>query len=71
MGRNWRNHYMRLYKIRSDGTEMQKLNDEKCFDIEVQSGWVYNCNSQNRKHCKIRTDGKEQQLPWPMKSVSN
>lgn len=58
------NDYMRLYKIRTDGTEMQKLNDEKSYDIEVQDDWIYYCNSDDKKHYKMRTDGTERQLRW-------
>ena len=53
---------MRLYKIKIDGTEMQKLNDEKSYDIEARGEWIYYCNSDDRKFYKIRTDGTERQL---------
>ena len=55
------NDYMRLYKIRTDGTDMQKLNDEKSYDISVMGEWIYYVNSEDRKHYKIRTDGTERQ----------
>ena len=56
--------YMRLYKIRTDGTDMQKLNDEKSYDISVMGEWIYYVNSEDRKHYKIRTDGTERQSRW-------
>jgi meiotically up-regulated gene 157 (Mug157) protein len=33
-----------LYKIRTDGTGRQKLNDDRCTDINVAGDWVYYCN---------------------------
>jgi uncharacterized membrane protein YqiK len=56
------NDYMRLYKIKTDGKEMQKLNEEKSYDIEVRGDWIYYCNSDNKKLYKIRTDGTVRQL---------
>ena len=58
------NDYMRLYKIREDGTQMQKLNDEKSYDIDVIGEWVYYHNSEDGKAYQIRTDGTERQLAW-------
>jgi hypothetical protein len=61
---NW-GDYMRLYRIRTDGTEMQKLNDDKSYDIEVSGDWVYYCNSSDGEFYKVRTDGTDRQLRWP------
>jgi len=52
-----------LYKIKSDGSEKQKLSENKCWSINVAGKWVYYINSDDKdKIYRVRTDGSEDQL---------
>ena len=52
----------KLYKMRLDGTEKQKITDETASCINVIGDWIYYMNGfssdpTNNSLCKIRTDG--------------
>jgi len=50
-----------LYKIRTDGTQKTKLNDEKSSYINVVGDWIYYCQDHIDGYIlhKIRTDGTQ------------
>ena len=49
-----------LYKMRTDGTDRTKLNDDNSYYINVIGDWIYyNNNSDDNKLYKIRTDGTD------------
>jgi hypothetical protein len=72
---NWSDN-ARLYKIRSDGTEKQKLSDRVgCSDINVIGSWVYFCGEDLNLGIvsdihRVRTDGAKQQILNEMRGVS-
>ncbi len=50
----------KLYKIRTDGTERTKLNEDKSWYLNVLGEWIYySNNSDGGKLYKIRTDGSK------------
>jgi hypothetical protein len=60
--RNWSVFKGGLYKIRTDGTGRQKLNNNHCTCINIAGDWVYYCNGSDKgKLYRIRTDGTERQ----------
>jgi len=49
-----------LYKMRVDGSDRTKLNEDESYYINVYRDWVYYCNgSDNGSLYKIRLDGSE------------
>ena len=47
-----------LYKMRSDGTGMTRLNEDDTFDVNILGDWVYYRNgSDDNKVYKVRIDG--------------
>jgi hypothetical protein len=46
----------KLYKIRTNGSGQEKLNDDHCRYINVIGEWIYYCHSSDNLY-KIRTDG--------------
>jgi len=51
-----------IYKIRTDGSQRQKLNDEESHFINVENGWIYFKNAkENGNLYKMRTDGTQKQ----------
>ena len=50
-----------IYKIRTDGTEKTKLNDEPSIKVIVSADWIYylkrNEDNLTGKICKVKTDG--------------
>lgn len=52
----------KLYRMKIDGSEWQKISDDKPCDIRVDSGWIYYRYSSNSvKFCRIRIDGTERE----------
>ncbi len=49
----------KLYKMRTDGTEITKLNDDASIEINVVGDWIYYLNDSDYQLCKMRTDGTE------------
>jgi len=54
--RNENDNYS-IYKIRTDGSENTKLNDESIHYINVEDGWIYYTNTNDGCIYRIRTDG--------------
>ena len=48
---------MKIYKMRTDGTEKIKLSDERCSIFQVEGDWIY--YSANAMIFKMKTDGSE------------
>ncbi len=47
-----------IFKIRSDGTELIKINDDKTSNMNFDGGWIYYSNGDDESSLyKIRTDG--------------
>ena len=46
-----------LYKMRLDGTEKTKLNNEGTSFLDVSDGWAYYLFGQEGSICRVRTDG--------------
>ncbi len=52
-----------LYRSKVDGTEQQKLNDNRSYYITVAGNWIYDSNySYGGYLFKIRTDGSDESL---------
>jgi hypothetical protein len=49
----------KLYRIRTDGSDRTKLNDDGSSCINVVGDWVYYNNGNDHKLYKIRTDGSD------------
>jgi hypothetical protein len=49
-----------IYKIRLDGSNQQKINEDLSYYLNVLGDWVYYCNlDDDAKIYKVRTDGTE------------
>ncbi len=60
--------YLRLYKMQSDGSDLQKLSDDEIryYDgINVAGEWIYYKNAKDDEFYKIKLDGSERQLVEP------
>jgi hypothetical protein len=61
-----------LYRIKTDGSERQKLNDDSCLEISVAGDWIYFYKRLNpvtggvsvgfAKLYRMKTDGSEEEL---------
>lgn len=52
----------RLYRVKTDGTGRQRLNQDWSVDITVSGDWVYYVNnSDDMRLYRVRTDGSERQ----------
>lgn len=53
-----------LYKMKKDGSELQKLTENRCFDINVYKGYVYyrTWGEKMPMVCRISTDGGEEEV---------
>ena len=49
----------KIYKIRTDGTQRTKLNDDYSKDINVVGDWIYYENISDDELYKVRTDGTQ------------
>jgi len=53
----------KIYRVRTDGSNNQKISDEKSKNIKVAEEWVYYCNEDDSSRLyKIRMDGTARQM---------
>lgn len=60
--------FLRLYKMRSDGSDLQKLSDDiiRYYDgINIAGEWIYYKNDKDDEFYKMKLDGSERQLVEP------
>ena len=55
-----------IYKIRADGKERQKLNNDAGHFINVENGWIYYANDRNKGI--VRSDDKEKNNLYKMRT---
>ncbi|MFP4977309.1 DUF5050 domain-containing protein [Paenibacillus sp. CN-4] len=64
------NQNSKLYKMRTDGSELTKLSDDFAYNLNVSGDWVYYCDySGNKNLVRIRTDGTQRQELTQRKSL--
>lgn len=51
----------RIYKIKLDGSQKQKVNDDWTTFMNVHNGWIYFINDVDQSVNRIRTDGTQKQ----------
>ncbi len=51
-----------IYKVKTDGTQLQKLNDIKSGNIGVVGDWIYYSSAKLNEYYKMRIDGSDNQL---------
>lgn len=53
----------RLYRIKTDGTNDEKVSNDTVYSLNYYDGWIYYCNSNdNNRIYKIRPDRKERTI---------
>lgn len=59
---NW-NDGGRLYRVKTDGSEEERINHDSVSNINVVGGWIYCCNeSDSNRLYKISLDGSSKQM---------
>jgi len=51
----------KIYKVKTDGSGKEKINDDMSLFISIAGNWIYYDNLDDHKAYRIKTDGSERQ----------
>jgi hypothetical protein len=53
--------FFNLYRIRTDGTQKEKLTEKSCSAVDYNSGWIYYIDGPGTSVHRVRPDGSDNQ----------